>query len=518
MTNLFLGTEPIQGTVCLQQDSGPLWGYRSFFGLAPIPLNSVYSFGGVINISIIKPTAGREALTKDSLEFASKILRLAEDCATKTMATSDVVNRSNAFMNYIQRTGQLELAEKLYIRVEPDHNLTLGEIRELSQEKEFSFYEGTEESVIRAVGTPDKLLVVLSRGYPRRTLESKYLNKYCRLQKIPDAPQVLETYHPSSYSIPEVSFVLNVGKIIEDDYLLANCEVFFAKLSHNIPILACKENGSLKILIQRNHATIIPILDVYENSPDVFPGIMKDYVRVYVYPQIKSYVPSSTREAAEALEKILRKNRELYRIDSEDVALTSTIEDFFAGKLSFEEVSSKFKSVKRAQTLSIRGQNVGTLEKEIPNLLTSPVIPKPVTEHTFSPSPSIFRTEIVTDKKLLVIDQATSSLNNFKMFMAISDRAFKAEYAFFTVPHSTRIIWGGRRIIFIFTHPSSTFSLYYDLELLEDIGRNTGGDVFTTTTIITKNRIFIPIPEFLTKFFDLKKIEKREFYVRFNTL
>jgi len=342
--------------------------------------------------------------------------------------------------------------------------------------------------------------------------------KFCALQKISDSPQVLDIFDPSSYSMAEVSFVLNTTKIIEDDYLLPNFEVKFAKLSHNLPILARKDNDSVELLIQKNHSTITPILDVYSTSPDIFPGIMKDYVRVYVYPQIRSWVPSSTREAAEALHKILRKNRELYRIDIEDVGLTSTLEDFFAGKLSFEEVSSKFRTAKKSQTLSIRGQNIGNLEKEIPNLITSPVVPKDTEEQTFSPSPSIFRTEIVTDKKLLVVDKSVSSLNNFQMFIAMSDRAFKAEYVFFTVPHTTRIIWGGRRIIFIFTHPSSTFSLYYDIELFEDIGGNTGGGVFPTTTIVTKNRIFIPIPSDLTQFFDLRNIEKREFYVRFNTL
>ena len=122
------------------------------------------------------------------------------------------------------------------------------------------------------------------------------------------------------------------------------------------------------------------------------------------------------------------------------------------------------------------------------------------------------------DKKLLVVDQPSSSLNDFQMFIAISDRAFKAEYAFFTVPHTTRIIWGGRRIIFILTHPSSTFSLYYDIELFEDIGGNAVGGVFPTTTIITKNRIFILIPLGLKQFFDLKGRGKREFHVRFDTI
>lgn len=516
--NIFFGDEAIKGIVCLKQDSGPLWGYRSYFGLAPIPLNSAYSFGGIINISPLKPTAGREALTKESIGISSRLVRLAEHCATQTLAESEVINRSNSFMSYVLQTSRLDLADKLKIRVEPEREMTLGEIKELSVENEMNLYEGSDDTIIRTLGTPDKLLIVLSRSYPRRTLESKYLQKFCSVKKISDTPQVLATFDASSYSMAEVSFVLNASKIIEEDYLLPDFDVKFANLSHNLPLLAKAKDGCVEIYVQKEHSTIIPILKVYSDEPDIFPGIMKDYVRVYIYPQIRSWVPSSTREAAEALQKILRKQRELYRIDVEDVGLTSTLEDFLAGKLSFEQVSEKFKTARRAQTLSIAGQNIGNLEKEIPNLIISPVVPRKAGSPDFTPSPAIFRTDIVTDKKLLVVDQATPSLNDFQMFIAISDRAFKAEYAFFTVPHTTRIIWGGRRIIFILTHPSSTFSLYYDIELFEDIGGNAGGGVFPTTTIITKNRTFIPIPSDLKQFFDLKNKEKREFYVRFDTI
>jgi len=518
MEKIFFGDEAVKGVIYLKQDTGPLWGYRSFFGLAPIPLNSLYSFGGVINISPLKPTAGREALTKESLSIASRLLQLAEDCTTQTMAESEVINRSNPFMNYVLKTGKLHLAEKLKIRVEPERDMTLGEIREISTVNKPYLYEGTDDAIIRAFGTPDKALVVLSRSYPRRTLESKYLREYCKLEKIPDKPKVLDKFDVSSYSMAEVSFVLNIAKIIEEDYLLPNFEVKFAKISHNIPLLARRVNGCVEILIQKDHSSIIPVLATYSEEPDYFSGILKDYVRVYVYPQIKNWVPSSTKEAAEALQKILRKQRELYRIDAEDVGLTSALSDFLAGKSTFVDVSNKFKNARRAQTLSISGSNIGNLEREIPNLFTSPVVPQKAEIPTFTPSPAIFRTNIVTDKKLLIVDKLASSLNDFQMFIAISDRAFKAEYVFFTIPHTTRIIWGGRRIIFILTHLSSTFSLYYDIELFEDIGGNAGGGVFPTTTIVTKNRIFIPIPSDLKKFFDLKGKEKREFYVRFDIL
>ena len=124
-----------------------------------------------------------------------------------------------------------------------------------------------------------------------------------------------------------------------------------------------------------------------------------------------------------------------------------------------------------------------------------------------------------TDKKLLVVDKQSPILNNYKMFLGISERAFKEEYVFFVAPHTTRIIWGGHRIIFIFTHASSRFSLYYDIELFEDVGGLAGGGSYPTTTIITKNRIFIPIPDNLEQYFEITKDKnERKFYVRFDII
>ncbi len=103
------------------------------------------------------------------------------------------------------------------------------------------------------------------------------------------------------------------------------------------------------------------------------------------------------------------------------------------------------------------------------------------------------------------------------MFLAISDRAFRHEYEFFITPHKTRIVWGGHRITFIFTHASDIFSIYYKIQLQEDDGGLAGGEVFSTTTIVTKNRIFIPVPKILERFF-LVEEGKKQFYVEFDTL
>jgi molecular chaperone HtpG len=61
-------------------------------------------------------------------------------------------------------------------------------------------------------------------------------------------------------------------------------------------------------------------------------------------------------------------------------------------------------------------------------------------------------------------------------------------------------------------------SLYYDIELREPIDTaRTSGGLFRTTTLITKKRIFIPVPEALVNEFEVISVP-REFFVRFDVL
>lgn len=522
LSNIFISGEQIGGEVCLRQDVGHLWGLRSFFGLAPLPISSYYSFGGVANLSVLSPTAGREALTRESIELTSKLMRLAEECSTKVLATSEICNRSTPFMSHILATNRITLADKLTVRAEPvpEQVITLGELSELSKDRKYYYYEGSDETILKAYGTPDAPLIVLARSGPRRQLESLFIQQFCKMEKVADTPRVLQIYQEQKYEISELSFIVKARHVLGDEYALENVDIKFADLTHNLPYLISSPNeGPIKIYIQRNHRTIQPILKCYTDSYDVFLGIMRDYIRVHIYPQVRNRVPSSTKEGADALQKVLRKRRELYEIRTEDVGFASLLSDFAAGEVGFEEVVKKANAIKKIHKQEITEINVGSMESEIPDL-TSNIVQPPSEEgpsQIFKPLPPIMRIDINTDKKLLMAETGIPALNNFQTFLAISDRAFREEYDFFVAPHTTRIIWGGHRIIFIFTHASGSFSLYYDVEIFEDTGKIAGGGVFSTTTILTKRRIFIPIPDNLRQFFELVE-GKRKFYVRFDTI
>jgi len=171
----------------------------------------------------------------------------------------------------------------------------------------------------------------------------------------------------------------------------------------------------------------------------------------------------------------------------------------------------------RAQTQSVSREQVGAIETVVPNVVESPVVQ---TEEgvEFMPSPPIVRDDVSSDMKILTTSQKYSQLNNFTVLLGLSDRLMRTEAEFFRTPHSTRILWGGHRVIYIFTEASGRLSIYYDIELRDPIEHTkAGGGMIPTTTLITKNRIFVPIPDTLADEFRVASGSK-EFFVRFDVL
>jgi molecular chaperone HtpG len=128
------------------------------------------------------------------------------------------------------------------------------------------------------------------------------------------------------------------------------------------------------------------------------------------------------------------------------------------------------------------------------------------------------RSDLACEMKILSTGTKYAQLNGFSLFLGLSDRLFKIEGDFFREPHTTRVIWAGHRVIYVFGHASTTLTLYYDIELKEPLGEKTAnGMMIPTTTIFTKNRIFVPIPDQLLADFKITEGAK-EFFVRFDTL
>ena len=158
------------------------------------------------------------------------------------------------------------------------------------------------------------------------------------------------------------------------------------------------------------------------------------------------------------------------------------------------------------------------------NIIHRPQSAKPTIDNKpqkGEPAPPIRRPKVETiDTK--IIESASgdeSELNSYQMLLSLSRQVYRREREFFYHPHSTKVIWGGHRIVFIFTIGAGTLSFYYDVELkcpLDQI--DPGGESLITSTVITKDRIFVPVPDLLLPAFSVSAGEIKDFSVRYDTL
>lgn len=136
----------------------------------------------------------------------------------------------------------------------------------------------------------------------------------------------------------------------------------------------------------------------------------------------------------------------------------------------------------------------------------------------FEPAPAITRLDDETAAKLIVIDDNEPALRGYRCFLSLTDKAREEMGEFFLQPHRTSIVWGGQETLFIFQHHSGRFGLYYDLQMREPVDAHAGGGTYITSTIVLKNRIFIPIPNEIRESFVPKSGERKRFEVRADIL
>jgi len=101
LDGISLNGNPLTGEVFLVQQGGQTLGFRNLFGLAPIPVSGVYEFGGFVNLNILHPTAGREALSRESIQHVANLVSLLETEASKDLAETPAADQNQQFQQYI---------------------------------------------------------------------------------------------------------------------------------------------------------------------------------------------------------------------------------------------------------------------------------------------------------------------------------------------------------------------------------------------------------------------------------
>lgn len=517
-TNVTKNGQPIIGDLALSQNSGGIYGLRNYFGLAPIPISGFFNLGGVVNLSILHPTAGREALSRESIELVTQIINAVETKIADSMSKLEISDLNTGFLNYVSSHNKFELAKNLKIVVQPnDERWSLSKVAPSVGGKKVYYYSGRDSSTILQFGNENSFLVLLSQDNPRRRLQLEYI-KRLGVEEVPDKARVLRVFETKELSFSEVTLILRITNILNEDYLIADSKVFIADISHQVPSLVNYKDGVVLVYLSRQSSAVQQVLQIYSTDWSLFGSFVKDFVRNHLYQKFSAYVPSSTRQGADALHKILMRNRELYKYEYSDLgALESLLSEYVSGDIDFPEVLKKSTTIIRTHSQFVRQHQVGTVEQEIPSIIENYTTDKTSFDE-YGAVPPIIRQETKTDKKILKTDKPYIHLNNFSLFLSLSDKIFKSQSEFFLEPHTTKVIWSMHKVVYIFTHASNNLSLYYDIELKDKLSdESTGGKAVPTTTIITENKIFIPIITELNDYFDIHEGAK-EFYVRYDII
>ena len=511
-----------EGVICLKASDPILYGLRNYFGLAPIPASSVFGFGGVVNMSSLTPTAGREAVSRESINIVAAVIRKADEVVARAIAAYDIADQCRELLIYIRQTKSYDLTNNIQISIcGREERMKLGSVAPVVGGKAVNFYEGKDKQIQNNHSDEKHILLIPADDSVRRQIQIAVL-KIKGIESVPDSVEI-QPLAAADLSVPEISIATKIKTVLAEDYLMNDATVRFAKISHNLTSNVQDGMGGVTIYLSKESSDIDYLKRIYNDNFPLFEPLIKDYVRTKLYPKFSQYVPSSTRDGAEALYNILQRKRELYTIEYSELGeMESVMKDYLDGKIPYKEVLKAATTIKNKQTQMVSAQQIGDINLVLPSSLPTAHVLRPNAkgdaEAILEALPPILRRDIDTKYKILhTVDQG-HSVSGYNTFLSLSDRMFREYYEFFLQPHTTRIIWSIHKIIYIFTHASSNLTLYYDIDLIKKLDRDaTGGRMIMSSTIVTKNHIFIPVIPEMDDYFNIRSGQLK-FSVRFDSV
>lgn len=513
LSNIKFNSTPIVGRMVLRQGVGAIRTFRNRFGLATATIPSVYQLGGVADFLLLQPTAGREALTTNSLSFLNLFAAPLDAVISEHLAIRPEANTNQSFISWVAAHGRWDLCGELRARIEPGDSATLKELAETSQTRPLLVYAGTDPGTMKHASS-ERPVVQLARNDQRRQCEQGYLKRFGRIESLTDEPKVLKRVQKAELTVAQSALLFRLTEILNSDYFLS-ANISFGTISHGLPVLITGQNPVI-ITLDPSAANLTIILHIYEKEYGAFAHMVKDFVRNIIFPRVSHLVPSATRQGTEAFLKTLQRTRDVFEYERADLEnLTSLWTDYIEGRITMDQAAVKALAVQRSYQVLNSG-TTGRVRDVVPDVAEGQQFSpgSPDVEVDFGPMPPIQRSDISTDRKLLTIEDTDPPLKGYRCFLAISKRIWEERGEFFLQPHRTSVVWGGQKVLFIFEHHSGEVGLYYDVQMREPVAATSGGGSFKTCTIVMKNQTFIPIPEPLHQAFlpasgETKRLEVR---------
>ena len=405
-----------------------------------------------------------------------------------------------------------------------DRYIELGSISNLNSSG-FRFADGVDSAVLAKFKNSDNNILSISDNVHKKRIQRNYLEKV-GVKPIPNDIQVIREYEAKELTNDQFFIANELRSIIEDDYYVKDFDVKFADISHMLNVFVSHDlnNKSFCIYLSPDNSDIQRLISIRNENYRLFTPLAKDFVRVILYQQFSAFIPKGIKERTDYISRVLHNRKDEYVIPYEMTgAMDELIEKLRSDEITPEEFVKLAKAERNKHQQTINQSQVGDVSEVITNInnntltLSEDAI-KSANNEDIVPMPPILCLDVETKLRILKTDIVTPILQNNKMFMALTDKMVNQKRIFFSNPHATRILWSMHRLIYIFTDVIGKNTLYYDLELTSKIPDTTGGKSIRSTTILTKDKIFVPIVPELYSYFNLNAGEKLKFFVHFDEI
>ncbi len=511
-----------KGDILLYSDVANIFGMRNGFGLANIPLSTSFQLGGLVNLDMLIPTAGREAINRTCVDQLQYIINKVENLFAQSISSNPLVDDYTLFLNYLNAHFSMDLVDHVTIAEanNPNSKIPFATIKQSPMN--YRYYDGTNTDYLRSFIGSEFHVITVTREYPRRELQRTILSQL-GVERLVEQAGVDKIFDFISLPTSYFTLAYEIRKVLEKDYLILHNEVYFGVIKLGASIFVEKDKNDVVNVYLADTTEVKALLSIRDSSNSIFVPMVKDFVRNYIYQQIAPYIPSSSKEGIEQVCNFLKQNQENLEIYQEDIGAIDVSYDLFReNKITADELADRIKRNSTVSNQKIERDQIDDVAKIVQTADTQ-IMPQPgtqsaaqimVQENLLEPLPSIMRQNIKTEAKLLETTEDSPLLHNYKRFLSVTPKMYNENLSFFFYPHTTRAIWSMHRIIYIFSLRDGMYNLYYDMELTKHIDSNlTGGEAMFSTTIITKNKLFIPIPPPLYDYFTVKE-EPLKFSIR----
>lgn len=298
---------------------GRIAAYQHGFMLAAVPITSVFGLGGTINSSVLRPTAGREAVTDESRTLVQTLLAAIEHgLATHISKTPSLTERFSSFYRYVCQNSNWELSGPASVRVYGSNaRVRLNSLKSSPKGKVYFARDGHDQSIAQAYLEQAKTLVLLASDAYRQKAESAYLTTYCNATRLADRVTCVRlTDH---LSLPEETLKYQLIDRLRRQFLIDGLHIRAGELSHGAMLWTSpSDNPTSKVLfVDFRHAHIKRLVELRE--PASFDAVCDMFIRDSVLPHLESAFPELRKRDFDALLRKLQSTVEYFEVDPGDV-------------------------------------------------------------------------------------------------------------------------------------------------------------------------------------------------------